>query len=72
MSKETIPASTFVENEKAEHETETVIKTIPVLTIRLIKSFEYRTFKNLLLRNIPQTMTVSELKQRINQGNLYC
>jgi hypothetical protein len=38
---------------------------ISVITIRLIKSFEYRTFKNLLLRDVDEQSTVGELKQRI-------
>jgi uncharacterized protein YihD (DUF1040 family) len=35
------------------------------LTIRLIKSFEYRTTKNLILRDVDLNWKVSELKQLI-------
>ncbi|RKP13044.1 hypothetical protein BJ684DRAFT_16519 [Piptocephalis cylindrospora] len=38
--------------------------TAHVLTIRMIKSFEYRNFKNLLLHDVPLTLTVAELKER--------
>ena len=40
-----------------------------VLTIRLIKSFEYRNYKNLVLKNIPSSFTIHQLKSHILQGN---
>eukprot|EP00842_Homolaphlyctis_polyrhiza_P004087 jgi/Hompol1/467/HPOL_001747-RA len=38
------------------------------LTIRVIKSFEYRTTKNLVLHNISPAMRTSELKQLVQQS----
>ncbi|GAM22844.1 hypothetical protein SAMD00019534_060190, partial [Acytostelium subglobosum LB1] len=36
-----------------------------ILTLRVIKSFEYRTIKNILLRDVPLSMTVSDFKQHV-------
>lgn len=38
-----------------------------VLTIRVIRSFEYRTVKNLILQGIDLKMTVGQLKELITQ-----
>ncbi len=44
-------------------------KTDAVITIRVIKSFEYRTMKALVLKGIDlTTLTAGELKQRCKQG----
>ena len=44
-------------------------KTDATLTIRVIKSFEYRTEKSLVLHNINlETTTVAELKEIARQG----
>jgi hypothetical protein len=40
--------------------------SVITLTIRLIKSFEYRTSKNLILKEIPVTTAVSELMKLID------
>ena len=37
------------------------------ITIRLIKSFEYRAIKNVILRSVPLTSTVRELRGRIGE-----
>ncbi|KAI8052799.1 hypothetical protein BDF22DRAFT_487832 [Syncephalis plumigaleata] len=39
--------------------------TVAIVTVRLIKSFEYRTFKNLLIRDVNPNQTVSEFKEQI-------
>lgn len=43
------------------------MSTTAVITIRLVKSFEYRTFKNLIIHEVPLSMTVGELVQRIHE-----
>lgn len=45
-------------------------KTDATLTIRVIKSFEYRTERSLVLHhiNLEQT-TVAQLKDKVRQGN---
>jgi hypothetical protein len=48
--------------------TNTMTATVDILTVRLIKSFEYRTFKNLLMRDVDTSLTVAEFKERIKQG----
>lgn len=35
------------------------------LTIRLIRSFEYRTHKNLILKNVPKSLSLMALKHII-------
>jgi len=41
------------------------------LTVRLIKSFEYRTFKNVILHDVdPTTMTCGQLKENVLQSNI--
>lgn len=40
------------------------------ITVRLVKSFEYRTFKNLILHNISTTMTIKELKELARESKL--
>jgi len=41
------------------------------ITVRLIKSFEYRTFKNLILHDVdPTTMTCGQLKELAIQSKL--
>ncbi|KAI9594934.1 hypothetical protein BDF19DRAFT_465814 [Syncephalis fuscata] len=42
---------------------------VDVVTVRLIKSFEYRTFKNLLIHNVDLTQTVMEFKQHIREAS---
>lgn len=43
--------------------------TDAVLTIRVIKSFEFRTFKALILRGLDlETLTVGELLERCKNG----
>ena len=37
------------------------------ITVRLIKSFQYRSIKNIVLRSVPITSTVRELIEKINQ-----
>ncbi|KAI9230665.1 MAG: hypothetical protein DHS80DRAFT_12024 [Piptocephalis tieghemiana] len=44
--------------------TDTSSTTARIITVRMIKSFEYRNFKNLLLHNVPLSLTVAELKER--------
>jgi hypothetical protein len=39
----------------------------PIITIRLIKSFEYRNVKNLILKNVDLKRTASDLKQLIKE-----
>lgn len=49
--------------------------TDAVLTIRIIKSFEYRTTKNLILAHTDlENMTVGQLKELVRAGQylLYC
>lgn len=44
-------------------------KTSATLTVRIIKSFEYRTEKSLVLHKIDlETTTVSQLKEIARQG----
>ncbi|KAI9336429.1 hypothetical protein DFJ73DRAFT_850499 [Zopfochytrium polystomum] len=39
-----------------------------VITVRLIKSFEYRNFKNVILKHIhPESMTAGQLKEMVQQ-----
>lgn len=38
------------------------------ITIRLIRSFEYRNIKNIVLKDIDSNMTINDLKVFINQG----
>lgn len=46
-----------------------VPKTSATLTVRIIKSFEFRTEKSLVLHNINlETTTVAELKEIARQG----
>ena len=46
-----------------------VPKTDATLTIRVIKSFEYRTEKSLVLHHLNlETTTVGELKETVRQG----
>lgn len=43
--------------------------TDAILTVRCIKSFEYRTCKNLILHNVNlEVMTVGELKELIKES----
>lgn len=45
--------------------------TDAIITVRVIKSFEFRTTKNLLLPHANlETMTVGELKAFVRQGEL--
>ncbi|RKP22438.1 hypothetical protein SYNPS1DRAFT_20057 [Syncephalis pseudoplumigaleata] len=39
--------------------------TVSIVTVRLIKSFEYRTFKNLLMRDVDPQQTVAAFKEQI-------
>lgn len=39
-----------------------------VVTVRLIKSFEYRNFRNLIVKNVDLKQTVAEFKRRIDEG----
>ena len=49
----------------------TLPKTDATLTIRVIKSFEYRTERSLVLHHINlEEITVGELKEKVCQGNL--
>eukprot|EP01098_Paradermamoeba_levis_P009482 TRINITY_DN3957_c0_g1_i1.p1 TRINITY_DN3957_c0_g1~~TRINITY_DN3957_c0_g1_i1.p1 ORF type:complete len:123 (-),score=28.61 TRINITY_DN3957_c0_g1_i1:81-449(-) len=36
------------------------------LTIRVIRSFEYRTFKTVILKNVDPNLTVKKLKELVN------
>jgi hypothetical protein len=46
-------------------------KTAATLTLRIIKSFEYRTQKSLVIRNINlETTTIGELKDLAREGTL--
>lgn len=48
---------------------EAVPRTNATLTIRIVKSFEYRTEKHLILHNINcETTTVGQLKELARQG----
>ncbi|KAI9143352.1 hypothetical protein BKA69DRAFT_1061429 [Paraphysoderma sedebokerense] len=38
---------------------------IHTLTVRLIRSFEYRTFKNLILKEVDPNLTIAKLKELI-------
>ena len=38
------------------------------LTVRLIKSFEYRTTKNVVLKDVDTSMTVKELKDLVRES----
>ncbi|RKP10062.1 hypothetical protein THASP1DRAFT_22168 [Thamnocephalis sphaerospora] len=40
-------------------------ESVHIVTVRLIKSFEYRTFKNLLMRDVDPQQTVAEFKENI-------
>ena len=55
-----------------EHEVltnEAVPRTQATLTIRVVKSFEYRTEKHLILKNINcETTTVGQLKELVRQS----
>lgn len=43
--------------------------TSAIITVRIIKSFEYRTEKSLVLHDLNlETTTVGELKQKAKQG----
>jgi hypothetical protein len=43
--------------------------TAATLTIRVIKSFPYRTSKNVILHNLDlTTLTVGELKEKVRNG----
>ncbi|KAJ1926098.1 hypothetical protein IWQ60_004074 [Tieghemiomyces parasiticus] len=45
-------------------------KPVGVLTIRLIKSFEYRTYRNVLLKDVDfGNTTVGDLRRRIQHGS---
>lgn len=47
-------------------------KTSATLTLRIIKSFEYRTERSLVLHNVNlETTTVGELKNIARQGSLF-
>ncbi|KIP12384.1 hypothetical protein PHLGIDRAFT_21164 [Phlebiopsis gigantea 11061_1 CR5-6] len=49
--------------------TETIPRTSATLTIRVVKSFEYRTEKHLILHNINcETTTVGQLKELVRQA----
>jgi len=49
--------------------TENHPSTSATITVRVIKSFEYRTEKSLVLHEINlDQMTVRELKERVHQG----
>ena len=39
------------------------------LTIRLIKSFEYRTFKNVVLHELSPQTTIAQLKEMVRKRN---
>jgi hypothetical protein len=39
------------------------------VTIRLIRSFEFRNIKNILIRNVDKKTLVSDFIQLINDGN---
>ena len=43
------------------------IDSILTLTIRLVKSFEYRTFKNLVLHHVSSSTTIQQLQTLINE-----
>ena len=38
------------------------------VTIRLIRSFEFRNIRNVIIRNINSSMQISDLKILINEG----
>ena len=42
-----------------------------IITIRLIRSFEHRNIKNLVLKDIDLNMNVRDFKVLINNGNLF-
>lgn len=51
--------------------TELLPLTSATLTIRIIKSFTYRTSKNLVLKNVDlTTTTVGQLKDQCKEGGL--
>jgi hypothetical protein len=51
---------------------ETVPRTQATLTIRIVKSFTFRTEKHLILHNINcETTTVGQLKELAKQGTYY-
>lgn len=48
---------------------EALPKTSATITVRIIKSFEFRTSRNLVLRNLNlETTTVGNLKDTVRQG----
>ena len=50
-----------------------VPKTDATLTIRVIKSFEYRTEKSLVLHHLNlEQLTVGQLKDMVRQGRRHC
>ena len=52
---------------------EAVPRTHATLTIRVIKSFEFRTEKSLVLRDVNcETTTVAQLKEMARQGVYIC
>lgn len=43
------------------------------LTVRVVKSFEYRTFKGLVLKGVDlNKVTVGELMERVKKGEFFC
>ena len=62
------PAATMSDSEELTVNL-AVPKTSATLTVRIIKSFEFRTEKSLVLHNINlETTTVAELKEIARQG----
>ena len=39
-----------------------------VLTIRLIRSFQHRNVKNIVIRDVDKNLSIKEFKTLINQG----
>lgn len=52
---------------------EAIPRTQATLTIRIVKSFEFRTEKHLILKNVNcETTTVGQLKELAKQGVYVC
>lgn len=53
------------------NETETKSDDKLVLTIRLIRSFQHRNVKNIVIRDIDKNLSIVEFKTLISQGIFY-
>lgn len=50
--------------------TATTTASTVALTVRLVRSFEYRTFKNLYMKEVSLDMTVQQLAEEVQRSRL--